>query len=317
MFGLIVMLSIAATEPSSVRWQVDSPPAEARHAGNWTYRTKSHTAPDGMVTPVVSVQTADGKELTVSGDLATTTSEALITVRRLQSDDRQPALIVQTYSGGAHCCTRIQVVAPAIDGPKVLDLGAYDGGPEDGVGSDIDGDGIADFRLPEGMNVVEIDRKTGMRSQGGPDFRLPDRDFVDQFGADAAGRAPNVVLNIVDGTAFDVSDEARFRAGYDDAASGFRGACAQGGAGVDAACAAYIAVASRLGRLDEAWDFVMQHGNYGSEQGWVEERACPDKPDQICYSIKPTKTGYLARLRVRLIKAGYLTPLEAERLPIL
>ena len=61
----------------------------------------------------------------------------------------------------------------------------------------------------------------------------------------------------------------------------------------------------------------MQHGNYGSEQGWVEERACPDKPDQICYSIKPTKTGYLARLRVRLIKAGYLTPLEAERLPIL
>ncbi len=31
---------------------------------------------------------------------------------------------------------------------------------------------IADFRLPEGMNVVEIDRKTGMRSQGGPDTIL-------------------------------------------------------------------------------------------------------------------------------------------------
>jgi len=31
---------------------------------------------------------------------------------------------------------------------------------------------IADFRLPEGMNVVEIDRKTGMRSQGGADTIL-------------------------------------------------------------------------------------------------------------------------------------------------
>ncbi|MFZ2103202.1 MAG: penicillin-binding protein 1A [Oricola sp.] len=31
---------------------------------------------------------------------------------------------------------------------------------------------IADFRLPEGMTVVEIDRKTGMRSQGGADTIL-------------------------------------------------------------------------------------------------------------------------------------------------
>ncbi|WP_425418602.1 penicillin-binding protein 1A [Oricola indica] len=31
---------------------------------------------------------------------------------------------------------------------------------------------IADFRLPEGMNIVEIDRKTGMRAQGGPDTIL-------------------------------------------------------------------------------------------------------------------------------------------------
>ena len=290
-FGSIAMLIFAgAANASAVRWQVSEPPAEERRAGDWTYRTMARTHLDGTITPVVSIQTATGENLAVSGDRATKTSDALITVRRLDSDDRQPALIVQTFSGGAHCCTRIQVVAPAEDGPQVLDLGAFDGGPDESVGGDIDGDGVADFRLP-------------------------DRDFLDQFGADAAGRAPDVILNIVDGTAYDVSDQARFRAVYTDAEIGFRTACSEGGPGGVAACAAYIAVASRLDQLDEAWNFVLEHGNYGSELGWVEKRACPDEADETCYSIKPTKTGYLARLRVRLIRAGYLTPVEAERFP--
>ena len=63
------------------------------------------------------------------------------------------------------------------DTPKPMGHGATGGGlaapvVKEYLAQALENAPIADFRLPEGMNVVEIDRKTGMRSQGGPDTIL-------------------------------------------------------------------------------------------------------------------------------------------------
>lgn len=63
-----------------------------------------------------------------------------------------PEVIVEEYTGGAHCCTQIWVVrAPAKWSRgrwRALDLGGFDGG--DFKPRDLDGDGLAELKLHDG-----------------------------------------------------------------------------------------------------------------------------------------------------------------------
>jgi hypothetical protein len=151
----------------------------------------------------------------------------------------QPIVLFQTYSGGAHCCITIKAIVP--EGGRLQAVQVYegDGGPVETPPRDVNGDGRIDFVFP-------------------------DNAFYYAFASYAESLAPARIVNIVDGRAVDVSDRPDFRSVYEGEIADARAACIGGEGGDDGgnpngACAAYVAIAARLGRFDAAWAEMLRH----------------------------------------------------------
>ncbi len=106
----------------------------------------------------------------------------------LDAGNAFPELVVTGYSGGAHCCTLIKVIAAASDKDgtawKVVDLGEFDGTVEDP--QDLDGDGQAEFLLKD------------------------DR-FLYAYGCYACSYAPPLILSVRNGKKADLTGNASMR----------------------------------------------------------------------------------------------------------
>jgi hypothetical protein len=195
-------------------------------------------------------------------------------------------LLVETYTGGAHCCDHVQAAIPTSTGFEVVDLGTYDGDRLGRLPSDIDGDGRVDF-------LVRDDR------------------FLYAFASYAESLSPPAILNVSGGEALDVSGRPSFRRVFAKAAARLRRACLpRRGGPRDGACPAYVAAAARAGSFDRAWSEVS--AAYGTKEGdppWLPQgcevpfdavRACP-KGSEITYRT------YIDALRAFLLRTGYIS----------
>lgn len=231
---------------------------------------------DGDVDPKLTIRTPDGKTVTIDGS-------AMQNTLMLGSIAKGGPTVAfyQSYSGGMHCCQELRVVVPAPDGPKVVELGSYDGSPI-AWPKDIDGDGNLDF-------VVADDR------------------FLYAFESYAGSVAPPLVLNVIDGKKVDISGEPRFRPVFEKAAGTYRAACIKE-AYPNGACAAYAAAAARIGQLDAAWAVILKEYQKdrrtwpeGCRQPRDAEHNCPEG-QEIDYPDYPTA------LRAYLRELGYTPP---------
>lgn len=152
---------------------------------------------------------------------------------------QRPIVLFQTYSGGAHCCITVKAIVPEGGGLQAVPVYSGDGGPVETPPRDVNGDGRIDFVFP-------------------------DNAFYYAFASYAESLAPARIVNIVDGRAVDVSDRPDFRSVYEGEIADARAACIGGEGGDDGgnpngACAAYVAIAARLGRFDAAWAEMLRH----------------------------------------------------------
>lgn len=210
-----------------------------------------------------------------------------------------PAVILSSFTGGAHCCEVYDVAMPAARGWRTTRVtwtaAAWTGGtgPQTqfdgglaGFPSDLDGDGVADF-------VLSDDR------------------FDYTFSSYAGSAPPPIVLNWINGRWTDVSASPRFASLFARQLADRRQACIASDNGEPrGVCAGYAADAARLGRFAQAWPVVLAHT--GTSAGladndltrcpvaFVDGRCPPGR--QVVYK------DYAAMLRAFLTVTGYLPP---------
>lgn len=190
---------------------------------------------------------------------------------------------LQSFTGGAHCCNEVQV---AVIGPRsirVVQLGAFDGGPTDAFPRDLDGDGLVDFEQQ-------------------------DDSFLYSFSSYAGSMAPPKILNIVGGRAVDVSSRPGFRRLFRDAMNRARPNCLRRDGERNGACAGYVASAARAGQFASAWAVMLRA--YDRNSGWELPGGCRVRLDSggECPPASVIRyTNYPDALRAFLVRQGYIT----------
>jgi hypothetical protein len=266
-----------------VNWSAEGYPEPVTFKSGEVSVTVTAQEEEGLVLPQVRVNAPGMREHVLIGQALERTGAHRIGIGRLNPQARIDHVILASYSGGAHCCTSIQVAVPSGDGFVTADLGQWDG---DGIGDfpkDISGDGVADFILR-------------------------DNAFLYTFSSYADSMAPPEIQNLV-GTKFvDVSKAPAFRKLFADFAARAQQACIspEDGAQPNGACAGYVAAAARLGQFESAWSEMLNA--YDADFDWglppgckVKAMPCPDG-QEIEYPDYPTSLYHF------LIRTGYIAP---------
>jgi hypothetical protein len=270
------------SEGEVVKWDAASG-ADAQNFALGDYSLSiERVAADGLYAPRLTVR-AFGQELVLNGSATSETMPHQFSVVRLTSSG-QLSVIFQSFSGGAHCCNHIQVAQIVGGKLSAVDLGSMDG---DYIASprDIDGDGVADFEFV-------------------------DNEFLYAFAPYAMSYSPSQTVNVIDGKIIDVSRRKTFKRKDLLQLSDLGETCRNGGDGNtrNGACAAFIAVAARAGRLNEAWPVMV--ASYDASVDWefptgcrvaLGRNGCPEG-QQVTYHSYPEallsflkSRGYIAR----------------------
>jgi hypothetical protein len=247
-----------------------------------TVTLSTHKEDDEAV-PLLHVKLATGEEFETAGVSGFETATSDFIVGRFDLAAGPDQIIFATYTGGAHCCTIIKVIEFLTGAWKTLDVGSFEGEMGDAP-KDVDGDGVLD--------IVKTDDRFGYA-----------------FTSFAESILPPKVFNIVNGAVVDVSGSPRFSRLYKADMRAAQAGCVDHNNG---ACAAFVADASRLGRHDWAWRFML--ANYDSKSDWVlptkclvpiKEQSCP--PDQ-----KQKFSTFPDALRWFLYDTGYTASDDAD-----
>jgi hypothetical protein len=238
--------------------------------------------------PTLTVLSSRFGRAVLTGENGFPDPAAQFSVVKLDPKADGPAVILTTYSGGAHCCTSILILDPMAGGWSKINGGEWNGGPALPP-KDLDGDGT-------------------------PDFLLDDENFLYAFACYACGYAPPKILDVIGGVWTDVSTAPRFAGVYEKDARRLKSGCAENG-GQNGLCAAFVADEARLGRLDAAWAYMLAH--YNKTDDWTlptgcrvarGRRACP-KDQVIVYKTYPEA------LRAFLIDTGYVAANDTAAAP--
>lgn len=203
-------------------------------------------------------------------------------IGKLSVSDVAPSVLLQGFTGGAHCCATLKVVTPYAGKLKVLSFDSIDGGGSESFPRDIDKDGVIDFQ------------------------RQDDR-FRYQFASGAGSYSPPLIYNVYKGQIIDVTGEPAFRPLWETFAREARALCAErDNDDRNGACAAYVAAGARLGRFESAMRDASALANRGPDaelpEGCQTERVnyeCP-KGKEIKFHTFDTA------LRWFLKDAGYI-----------
>ena len=261
-----------------LEWSAEKYPDEVvRQAGPLTIRI-GRKVEDDLIAPVVTITQGDAS-VTMTGE-ATSDSYTHRIGAFQNVPGGAPAVLFQSFSGGAHCCNHIQMAEAVGDTLRVVDLGEWDGDEID-LPKDVSGEGVADF--------VTIDQS-----------------FLYTFTAYAMSYAPPRILNVVGGKVVDVSTRPVFAKLFAVEVRHAGEACRtdKDGAVRNGACASYVAAAARIGRLLPAWNDMM--ASYDATQEWEYPTSCavgttPCPEDQtIRYK------GYPEALLAFLKEGGYV-----------
>jgi hypothetical protein len=276
LIGLSALLAIgAAPAPRTiapatfVEWKAENGPRTFR-SGDVTVRV-AVSGKDGDSPPAMTISAPGVVPLRIVNDDSIAHYASTIAVGPLVRG--QPAsVIVQTYTGGAHCCMHVAIALRSGKAFRLVDLGEWDG---DGVAwpKDVSGDGVADFQFV-------------------------DNAFLYAFGSYAGSWPPPLVMNIRGLKPVNVSTEPAYRPLYAADLAETRKACVDGDEFSGGACAGYLADAARLGQFDAAWAKVARTK---AVAGSMYPAACSDSPQP-----KPCYRDYASAVRGFLRENGYI-----------
>lgn len=194
--------------------------------------------------PALHVRAPSGEEADITGAGGFPNVSAEFGIGKLDARSPTEDVIFSTFTGGAHCCTVVQVLQ-LVDGQwKTIDLGQWDGGGLANFPADIDGDG-------RGELVFSDDR------------------FAYAFTNYADSRMPPRVFQVRNGTAVEVSASGRYRTLYETDMMRAQAECVMHNNG---GCAAFVADAVRLGLFEGAWEEMLK--NYDPKSDWEYPAKC-------------------------------------------
>lgn len=238
-----------------------------------------------MFTPIYTISAKGMKPVTVKGEPTMTHFGHSIAIGRLNKGDKVSSVILQNYSGGAHCCTSVAAVVPVGGAFQRVSMGGWDGEGLDAFPKDVSGDGVADFRFL-------------------------DNSFLYSFASYADSWAPPIIMNIIAGKGVDVSTKPAFRKIFEADMAAARTHCiatTERGTYRNGACASYGASAARLGKYPAARAEIVRYHQANSDWDYptgcaVAESAtgCPDG-QEVKY------TSFPAALDAFLKQQGYLS----------
>lgn len=184
---------------------------------------------DNQIIVAAAIRIPGFQSIIVNEESASSASYARwVGIGKLAANDPAPSVLLQGFSGGAHCCATLLVITPSVGRLKVITFDAVDGEGETSFPRDIDGDGTVDF----------------VRQ---------DDSFRYQFASGAGSYSPPVVLNVYKGQLVDVSVQPAYRTLWIKFAAQTRAACADhSNDDRNGACAAYVAASARLGKFETA-----------------------------------------------------------------
>lgn len=234
--------------------------------------------------PVLEVTVGSRKVLDVAGvasgmDVpAATASIAEIDPYRMGKE-----VYFASYSGGAHCCTRVIVAEDGAEGSNdswtAIEIGSFDGDGD--YLEDVDNDGVAE--------IVALDNA-----------------FLYTFDCYACSAAPLVIRTVRDGKVIDVSAEPRFRKAHRDWLAELE-------AGADPATrwtspgflAGWVAESVRAGSGASAFQALLDHWDFATDAG---EETCLSGDDlDACPGRDRKLLKFPDRLKLFLDRRGYGT----------
>lgn len=266
-------------------WSADKYPRPVRfRSGSMRFEIRPVRSEEGLVGPVVILAQAGRKAATLEGERSGLSFESRITTGRWNRAG-ELYLMLESYTGGAHCCDHVQVALPSAAGFEIVDLGTFDGDRLREPPSDLDGDGVVDF-------VVSDDR------------------FLYAFSSYAESYAPPMFVNVVAGKLVDVSAKPGFRPRYLKLMARLAGYCSprRKDEASNGACAAYVAAAARAGRFDAAWAQMLQaYDRGGNSPVWLPSECRVEVGDEECPEAETIRYAtFPEALRAFLIRHGYI-----------
>ena len=208
-------------------------------------------------------------------------------VAEMDPSNGSPEVVVEGYSGGAHCCEEIVVFsAPANDADgswRKLRLGAFDGGPR--PPRDLDGDGLAEIMVRDDA-------------------------FLYAYGCYACSYAPPVILSVRGGRKVDITRRPSFRPVLRKEEKRIvrrmRESMADNGGRVEnGLLAGYVALKFLLGEGAEGWNYMLRH--HVPEQ----QEFCPVPGRDGDCAVRPLQVSFPVSLAI-MLKGGYIRPADAS-----
>lgn len=160
-----------------------------------------------------------------------------ISLVEMDPGNSTPEFFISRFSGGAHCCAEIHILDLVAGQWRIIDGGSWNG--DEIIPEDADGDGE--------QEIVHGDDR-----------------FLYRYSCYACAAPPMRVFKLIQGALADVTLSPLYRPRDEKDLPNFQQGCANHDNG---ACASYAAVASRLGRHDEAWHFMLDHYDRKSDWG--------------------------------------------------
>lgn len=176
----------------------------------------------------VSVRVPGFQTIIVDDGGGPASADTWVAIGKLSISDKAPSVLLEGFSGGAHCCATLTAIVPSAGRLKAITFEAVDGNGDKVFPKDLDGDGTVDF------------------------VRQDDSLFY-QFASGAGSYSPPVIFNIYKGQLIDVSSQPGFQSLWLAFAKKTRATCMdKTDPDRNGACAAYVAAAARLGRFEAA-----------------------------------------------------------------
>ena len=206
-------------------------------------------APDSNQPITITAASPGTRPVTLSLDHHPDAHEFLPNISMVEMDaaNTTPEFFISRFSGGAHCCAVVQILDLVQGQWRIADGGSWDG--DEIIPDDVDGDGE--------QEIVHGDDR-----------------FLYRYSCYACAAPPLRVFKLVTGALADVTSSPLYRGLDEKGLSNSQQGCANHDNG---ACASYVAVASRLGRRDEAWKFMLDHYDRKSDWGLKDCALMDDK----------------------------------------
>lgn len=237
-------------------------------------------AGDGMFEAAVSVSSEGEMVFERTYDEMFSLFQApVLKLVEIDASNDAPELFVSRYSGGAHCCNLVSIVAEGGDGKWTeIEVGAFDGDPAANYPHDVTGDGIAE--------IITLDNG-----------------FLYAFASYAGSFAPTIVLALRDGAIADVTGEPEYEYVLRSAIRNM-GAMPDEGETLNSWLAAHAAMQLRLGEEDP---FALADNDFDPEPDWGMT-FCKDEGTEAydCPEDRIGRTAFPVALRQFLSERGYM-----------